>query len=219
MFGRYQTSLPAAHMSYSHSTLLALALMSLSGCAHRPIATTRAHPALSTQIVRSIAVLPIQNRRVTPEENRDMSTRFISAFAARNPTIEIVKPADAVALLNNASLAQRYTMFLRDYTITDIPDKPLLSDVGKALRADAIAQGAVVEIIQRNGFFNIQPGMTQVTVRYRIISTSTGALLWEGMGSASRTTLTDLEKAPTLHHQLAIAQQAILDTLPRLHSH
>lgn len=147
-----------------------------------------------------------------------MSVRFISAFTTRNPTIGIVKPEDAVAVLTSASLAQRYAMFLRDYSITGIADRPLLNEVGKALGVDAIVQGAVLEIIQRNGFFNIQPGMTMVTVRYRIISTSTGALLWEGTGTASRTTLTDLEKAPTLHHQLAIAQQPILDTLPRLNS-
>lgn len=179
-------------------------------------ARTHVDPALATTSIRAVAVLPIRNVRITAEIGNEMDQTLIAALTTRNPTVRIVGPEDAAASLAKAGLMTRYTLFLRDYTVTAIPDPTLLAEVGKTLGVDAIVQGAIVELVQRNGFLNIQNGSTLATVRYRIISTSTGTMLWEGMASTSRVTKTDLEKAPQIRHALVLAERPILKALPQL---
>jgi hypothetical protein len=179
-------------------------------------ARTRIDPALATTRILAVAVLAIPSARITTQIGAEMDQALIQAFATRNPTVMIVRPDDATARLAEAGLANRYRSFLRDYALTAIPDTALIAALGKTLGVDAIIQGAVVELVQRNGFLNIQNGSTLATVRYRIISTSTGTLLWEGMSSSSRVTVTDLEKAPQVRHALALAERPVLKALPQL---
>jgi|GEM_PF-3693549 len=201
------------------ASIALLGLVGAVACTPQHVARTVVDPALTTQRIRAIAILPIHSSRISVDVGEEMNQRFFTAFVVRNPAVSVVSEDSAASALGRASLLAPYDLFLRDYAVTAIPDRRLLKSIGKTLNVDAIVQGALVELIQRNGFWNIQNGSTMATVRYRIIATETGALLWEGTGSSSLETLTQLEKAPRLRHAIALAEQPVLDTLPRLAAH
>ena len=111
------------------------------------------------------------------------------------------------------SLADEWAKFLDDYNSSGIPNSQLLFEIGDALNVDAIMQGEIVDVYQRDGKYGGDTALSRVTVRYSILSTDSGKLLWEATSRGSRESATTLADAPPLIEVIQLAQEKILNNL------
>jgi hypothetical protein len=198
------------------SYLFGLILL-LNGCAtQRATLKTFVEPSIQPGSIQSVAILPMRNVRLLPDESREINRGVSEAFHRQNPSVAIVGPTKSTSLLNQAGLADRYSDFLRDYATSGIPNVTILKEIGDALEVDAILQGEVFDIRQADGAFGGWRGHVSVTVRYVLLSTDRGDVLWEAIANAKKTTATTVEPAPPLYEAISVAQEKILTGLPEL---
>ena len=176
---------------------------------------TFVEPSLQSGLVKTIAVLPIRNVRLLPDELREVNRGITDGFRKQNPNLKVVGAVESVTLLNNAGLADRYSDFLRNYSQSAIPEVKTLQDIGKGLSADAILQGEVFSISQQDGG-TAYYGRTSLNVRYVMLSTANGGVVWEATGSAFKLSEKVGEPSPTLYEVIQMAQDKILTALPTL---
>jgi hypothetical protein len=189
----------------------------LTGCSvKRATLKTYVEPSLDAGAIKSIAVFPMRNVRLLPDEAREINRSVTQALNSQNPNLKIIGPAESVDLLNKAELADGYSDFLRDYATSGIPNASLLNKIGQALYADAIMQGEVYDIFQEDGAYGVNKGTTSLTVRYVILSTNKGDVLWEATSNSKLVTATTIEDAPPLYEAIMQAQNKILTALPTL---
>jgi len=185
------------------------------GCASVSLKTF-VDPSIDPESIRRVAIFPIRNVRLLPDESREINRGVTRAFHERNPNTEIVGPAEAVALLNKAELADDYSEFLRDYYTSGIPNMKTLNEIGESLAVDAIMQGEIFDILQIDGSYGSHKGKTSLTLRYSMLSTRKDIILWEATSNAKKVTFTALESAPPLYEVIELAQEKILSALPKL---
>ncbi|MFO1477480.1 MAG: hypothetical protein U1F98_12600 [Verrucomicrobiota bacterium] len=176
--------------------------------------------SLHASDVKAIAIFPIRNVRLQMDELREVNRGITDGFRRQNPDLKIVGAAESVTMLNEAGLADKYSEFLRNYSQSAIPDVKTLKEIGQALGVDAILQGEVFSIEQRDGTAT-SFGKTSLQVRYVLLATKTGTVLWEATGSAFKLTdeaINDKHAmpAPTLYEVIQIAQEKVLTALPTL---
>lgn len=189
----------------------------LSGCAgNKATIKTYINPAFSRDAIHSLGLLPIRNISLTPSEGTEINRFFYKEMIARNPGKSIVDPLVTVQRINEGNLVSSYDQFLREFENTGVPNTNLLKALGKQLQCDAFIQGIVSNVQQIDGKYGSNAPKTSATLRYFIISTTTGDILWEANASASKTKLTTLDKTPPLFEVLQIAQEKITATIPKL---
>ena len=121
---------------------------------------------------------------------------------------------EAISLLNDNDLAGTWSVFLKNYYSSGIPDKKDLNKIGNALGIDAILQGEIVNVFQRDKGFDDKGGETKVTLRFSMFSTIDGILLWEASSDGVKTYLYDNDSAPPVIDAVDLAVDKILTTLP-----
>lgn len=189
----------------------------VTGCAtQRATIKTFVEPSIQPESIRSVAVFPMRNVRLLPDESRELNRGVSQAFHQQNPNVRIVGPTESTTLLNQVGLTGKYSDFLRDYATSGIPNVNTLKEIGDALDVDAILQGEMFDIYQIDGAYGITAGKTSITVRYVLLSTRYGSVLWEATSNAKKETATTLESAPPLYEVILIAQNKILTALPTL---
>lgn len=170
--------------------------------------------------VKSIAVFPLRNVRLLPDELREVNRGITEAFQKQNPKLKIVGATESVSLLNAAAKADKYSEFLRNFSQSGIPDVNTLKEIGKALEINAILQGEVFSIEQLDGTTIYTGagsfGKTSLTVRYMLLSTSNGTILWDATSNAFKLSEKIGEPAPSLLEVIQMAQEKILTALPTL---
>ncbi len=176
---------------------------------------TFVEPSLQSGSVKSIAVFPMRNVRLQPDELREVNRGITDGFHKQNPRLNVLGAAESVTKLNEAGLADKYSEFLRNYSQSGIPDVKILQEIGKALGVDAILQGEVFSIRQSDGT-TYACGRTSLDVRYVLHSAVTGAVLWEATGSAFKVTEKVGQPSPTLYEVVQLGQEKILTALPTL---
>jgi hypothetical protein len=90
----------------------------------------------------------------------------------------VVDAARSALSINAANLADEWAVFLRNYNTSGIPNTNIVKRIGAVLGVDAIIQGSVLSVSQKDSNGYDYP-MTRVNVRYGAINAKTGALLWE----------------------------------------
>jgi len=190
----------------------------VTGCATKRVTLkTFVEPSVRPESIRSVAIFPMRNVRLLPDESRELNRGVSQAFHQQSPNVRIVVPTESTALLNQAGLTEKYSDFLRDYAVSGIPNVTTLKEIGKALNVDAILQGEVFDIYQIDGEFGVTDGKTSVTVRYALLSTRDGTVLWEATSNAKKTRGDfTLQSAPPLYEVISLAQNKILTALPTL---
>lgn len=194
--------------------LSALVPLVMAGCASASL-RSYVDPALASGAIRSVAILPVRNARLLPDESRELNREFARHFQETNPSVRLVGPAEATDALNTARLTERYTDFLRDFSTSGIPNARTLREIGDSLNVDAIVQGEVFDVQQRDTQLASSRGETSVTVRYALLGVSKGMVLWEGTSAARKTATTTLSRTPPLYEVISIAQKRILESMPR----
>lgn len=199
------------------NVIVIVCCFSLIGCAvKRASLKTYVDPSIDPASVQAVAIFPMRNVRLLPDEARELNRGISQAFHTQNPSVTVVGPAESVDLLNDAELADAYSDFLRNYALSGIPNASTLKKIGSALKVDAILQGEVFDIKQIDGTYGGDKGETSLTVRYVILSTTVGDVLWEATSNAKLKTATTLEDAPPLCEAVLVAQEKILSALPTL---
>ncbi len=195
--------------------VLLLALL-LVGCRSRNSATinTYTDPSFTKGSIKRIAVFPMANFRAAQGEARTLERQISQSIQRLDPGISVIGPSEATAAINEHGLADKWAEFLRNYTSSGIPNTELLFQIGDLLGVDAIIQGELVNVLQRDGDYALYLGLTTVTVRYSLFGTDSGLLLWEASSDGRKETATTLESAPPLIDVILLAQEKINESLP-----
>ncbi len=136
------------------------------------------------------------------------------AISQRNAEIVIMSSVEATNILNENDMADDWAKFLENYFTSGVPDSKLLSKIGDVLEVDAVIQGEIVSVRQRDGSFGGSKGQTRVTVRYSMLGVKDGKLLWEATSDGIRGTATTVESAPPIIEAVNLAVDKIVGALP-----
>lgn len=181
---------------------------------------TYVEPSLEASGIRRVAIFPIRNPRLTPDESEALGRGFAGAFESRNPEVDVLEPRDAARDLDRAGLAERYGAFLRSYAASGIPDTRILRDVADALEVDGIIQGEIVDVAERDGEYHGRgvstEARTDITMRYVLFEPGAGKVLWSSTASGARKRLMPFGGPPPVYEAASVAQERIVDELPRI---
>jgi hypothetical protein len=193
---------------------LLLLLTSLIGCSTLKI-KTYVDPSFQSKSIRSIAIFPIRNVRLLPDEARQINQNISQQLLGKNPGVRILGPAESIDLLNKNDLSDAYSNFLRNFSLSGIPNTVTLTQIGNSLDVDAIFQGEIFEIYQHNGQFGVDiNSSTSLTVHYVLLSTRNGSILWQATCSAKKNTATVFEQPPPLYEVILIANEKAMSGFP-----
>jgi len=165
-------------MTHFTRTLAALfAAFILIGCQSASL-DSYVDPSYSAKDVRKVVVLPMTNAGITPGQAQELSRSFAQGMLLNNPGLEIMGAGEAIDKINAANLADDWATFLRNYNTSGIPNTNIIKRIGAVLGVDAIVQGSVLSVSQKDSNGYDYP-MTRVNVRYGAINAKTGVMLWE----------------------------------------
>jgi len=200
--------------------ILTLLILFLAGCAQHVNLRSFTDPALQASSVKNVAIFPVRNTRILPGESREMSRSFTREFVKINRSVNILTTTEATDRLNENNMAEKYSDFLRDYAVSGIPNVKTLNEIGMALEVDAVIQGEIFELVQRDGHYPGVMARTSLTLRYSLLSTSNGDVLWEATCSVSLQpsglTASVWSPPPPIIDVIQLAQEKILTDLPYL---
>ncbi len=205
-------------LNYATLIIISVALF-LASCAPRQYVNLRSFtdPAIQSSAAQKVAIFPIRNARILPGESRELVRSFTREFVKKNPGINILNAAKATDLLNENEMAEKYADFLRDYAVSGIPNAKILNEIGSALGVDAIAQGEIFDFVQKDGHYPGVLARTSLTLRYSLLSTFKGDVLWEATCSASlMPSGTVWSPPPPIIEVIQLAQEKILTAIPYL---
>lgn len=185
---------------------LALGLTLLTACSYTRVKWYE-DLFLSTASLNSIAVLPLQNVRLSRRTATETDRAIVEALIGRNPDLTIVDSAEAQDKLSTAGVIETYSQFLRDYRASRLLDKAALAKMGDTLGTDAILQGDIAQLIQVDGLPLHNAAYTKLVLRYSIFSLKARKLLWESSATVYKKT-TGLSRAPEIEEVIpgAVAQ-------------
>ena len=199
------------------SILFTFLLLLFSGCAsNQATFDSFVDPSFSEGQIRKIAMFPIRNNKFAPSEAQQINRKMAMAINQKNPNIEIMSNSEAIKILSDNDLTDVWARFMENYTNTGIPDPKVLAKIGMALGVDAILQGEIVNVFQQDGKFAFggNKGITKVSVRFSMLGTKSGKLLWEASSEGFKDTATTLDKAPPIIEVINLAIDKIVSNLP-----
>ncbi|OHD55178.1 MAG: hypothetical protein A2014_00070 [Spirochaetes bacterium GWF1_49_6] len=183
----------------------------ISGCSSASI-KAYVSPSFKPGLLKSVAIFPMLNVKMLPDETRQINNEIIQAFSSKNPNVIVIRPEESVELLSKASLSDKYTEFLKNYSSSGVPNISTLKEIGIALNVDAIIQGEMYNFVEIVGSI-WQWGSTSLTIRYVMLSTINGDVLWDAMSSAKK------EKSAVaipIYEVIKIASDQVLSSLPEM---
>lgn len=195
-----------------------LSFLLVVGCTPRgtrDATRTYTDPSLGTRIISSIALFPVRNAPIAESESIRMNREIVQTVQRKNPGLKIIEPVEVVETLNKMHLVDDYDRYLLELTQTGIPNKDILRRIGEALGVDAIMQGRLVDLLQRDGSgWSGVPGITAFSLRYSIVSTREGILLWETSEEVRKQRSSNFTSAPSLRQVLPEAVGRVITTIP-----
>lgn len=194
---------------------LALLAIATVGCSTwKATINSYTDPAYKAGDLKKIAVFPIRNAKFAPADAQELDRKVVLEVRRRNTIIEMLGPSEAVKAINDKGLANEWAVFLGNYVSSGIPDANFLKQIGKALGVDSILQGEIVRVHAEDGDGWMRHGNTRVTVRYTMLSTATGKMLWEASSDGIRRNAGASGEAPPIIEAVDLAITKILEVLP-----
>ena len=190
-------------------------ILLLTGCSKVTLKTF-VDPSLQTSSIKSIAVFSLRNTALSPGEALALDRAMTQEFLQKNGNLKIIGASEATTKLNESGLVEEYSKFLYNFEHSGIPNTTTLRKIGKQLGVDAILQGTLSDVIQRDGSYPGVASLSSLTLRYTLMSTQNGNILWEGTSNARKSGATTFSKAAPLYEVIDIAQKKILTGLPTL---
>lgn len=169
---------------YLISVLCVIGCFIFSACQTRTASLkTFTDPSISTAPIKTVAVFPMRNTAFSPGETLEIDRIITQSFFAKNNLIKIISITESLALLNIENLAAEFADFLEDFEKSGMPNTVFLNKLKTKFDFDAILQGRLSEVHQ-NDYGMGEKAHSKLTMRYTLLSTSSGAILWEGTSSA-----------------------------------
>ncbi len=192
-------------------TKLILLCLLVAGCKTASL-NSFVDPSYNAKGINRVVVLPMTNASITPGQAQELSRDFAQGMLRNNPNLEIMGAGEAIEKINAANFADEWASFLRNYNTSGIPNTNVVKRVGAKLGVDAIIQGSVLAVSQKdsNGF---DYPITRVNVRYGAISSITGTLLWE-ISSEGVIQPYAYTAAPTID-AIRLAHKKIVESIPK----
>ena len=168
--------------------------------------------------IKTIAMFPMRNAKFAPSEARQLNKQLSQEMQKKNPNIRIVPPSKALRMINDSGLASEWADFVEDYYTSGIADKIVLAKFSKALKVDAIFQGQLEKIIQRDsgGFGTTVKGLTRITLSFSIVETKTAKTIWEATVNGIYGTASNYEEAPSIKDTIDLAMKKLKENMPWL---
>jgi TolB-like protein len=196
---------------YLRPAFLLLTALAFSGCQNASL-DSYVDPSYSAKEIHKVVVLPMTNASITPGQAQELARAFAQGMQRTNPGLEVMGAGEAIDKINAANMADEWATFLRNYNTSGIPNTNTIKRVGKALGVDAIVQGSILNVSQKDSNGYDYP-MTRVTVRYGAINAKTGVLLWE-ISSEGTIQPYSYTAAPIID-AIRLAHAKILESIPR----
>ena len=187
-------------------------LVLLAACTSHETRTYSA-PSVGTKLISSLAILPVRNAPIAQSESIQMNRELTQAVQRKNPTLSILGPVEAVERLNEQNLVEDYDRYIVGLAQSGIPNKAILARIGAALGVDAIMQGQILGLAQQDGGWGGRYPSTTFSLRYSIVSTGDGLVLWEIVEEIRKTRSAGIS-APSLQKVLPDAIQVVIQRIP-----
>ncbi len=196
---------------YLRPAVLIVTVLAFSGCQNASL-DSYVDPSYSAKEIQKVVVLPMTNASITPGQAQELARAFAQGMQRTNPGLEVMGAGEAIDKINAVNMADEWATFLRNYNTSGIPNTNTVKRVGKALGVDAIVQGSILNVSQKDSNGYDYP-MTRVTVRYGAIKAKTGVLLWE-ISSEGTIQPYSYTAAPIID-AIRLAHAKILESIPR----
>jgi hypothetical protein len=194
---------------------IACVALAATACAtSRATINSYVDPNYSKGSIHSLAVFPIRNGRFAPSEAQQINREMSMAIHERSPAMRLMSSAEAIRILSDSGLADRWAVFLDNYVTSGVPDANALKRFGQVLGVDAILQGEIVNVYQQDGTFGGNKGTTRVTVRLTMLDAHAAKLLWEASSDGLRGNATTVGAAPPIIEAVELAVHSLLNALP-----
>ena len=156
----------------------------IGGCvSRRATLKTFIDTSILSTSVKTVAVFAMRNTAFNPGETMEMDRTITQAFFQTNSTVNSTGTTDAGVWLNNEKFADEYASVLLGFETSAMPNTVFLNNLKEKLNTDAILQGKLSEIVQTDKMRHI-PAKTTVTVKYSLLSITTGRILWKATSNA-----------------------------------
>lgn len=204
-------------MKYARLLLIAFLSVAVASCAvNRGTINSYVEPTYQQGSIKKIAVFSIRNAGRAPAEARDINVKIAQAIVAKNPSVEIVSPAAALKIINDAGLADKWADFVEDYYTSGIANKVILKEIAKSLNVDAVMQGQLVNVWQQDGNGWDQKGTTRITVSFSIVEATSAKQIWEASADGIKGNATEFGPAPPIADAIKLAIDKIVENIPLL---
>ena len=197
---------------------IAIAII-FTGCAiKKGTINSYVEPTYNRGNVRTIAMFPMRNAKFAPSEARQLNKQLNQEMIKKNPNVKIVPPSKALRMINDSGLASEWANFVEDYYTSGVADKIVLSKISKALKVDAIFQGQLIKVYQRDGggFGSPIKGLTRITLGFSIIETKTAKTIWEASADGILGTADSFGEAPPIKDAIDLAMKKVKTNIPLL---
>ena len=200
------------------SAIFFLCFILLISCGPTLKLKTFVDPSLQASSIKSIAVFPMRNAAFDPGETMDINRGITQGFQQKNSGVKIIGASESVEMLNQHGLVDKFSNMLGVFESSGIPNATTLKEIGEKLGINAILQGRLSDVSQQDGHWGAgaEVGQTSLTIRYTLLSTKDGAILWEGICSATKKGGAATTKAPPLYQVALLAQNKIITSIPLL---
>jgi hypothetical protein len=189
----------------------------LTGCYDKITSIkTFVDPAIQTTSIKKIAAFSMRNTAFSPGETMEMDRIITQGLLSKNSFVSIIGITESTEMLNKENLTKEFTDFLVGFEHSGIPNTVFLNNLKSKFDIDAIFQGRMSEVVQhdKNESGKAQTGFT---IRYTLLSTSNGNILWEGTCSAKIVYGKSKSKfSPPFSDVGALAKEKIILSLPTL---
>jgi hypothetical protein len=177
-------------------------------------------PSYQAGQISKLAIFPIRNSRVLPGESNEIVREMTIAINKKNPNIEIINAQNVIDILSDIDETENFSNFLRDYAASGIPNRKYLQKLGEIIKCDAILQGEILDIAQQSGHYPGVMAVTSVSIRWYILSTKNGSVIWEMSCSLSKNPdgiMASIYTPPVpIIDVIREAQQIVIKSIPEL---
>ena len=154
--------------------VMAFIVLLITGCAiNKGTVNSYVEPTYERGSIKTVAVFPIRNARLSPSEARRINKLVIQGLLRRNPDVKIVSPSESLRKINDSNLAEEWASFIEDYFTSGIPNKQILTKVAKHLSVDAVMQGNILNVYQVDGDGWKVRAQARITVELSMVETKT----------------------------------------------
>ncbi|MBK8833036.1 MAG: hypothetical protein IPN60_19695 [Saprospiraceae bacterium] len=138
---------------------IAIAIFSNGCVAKKGTVKTYNNPSVNASRIEAVAIFPLRNSFVQRSvglgtgEMIDINKMFQTEFYNQNKGVKMVDAVMSRELLNQGNMVNAYDTLLAVYENTGIPNTLILNRIGLKLGVDAIIQGFIKEVFQRDGVY------------------------------------------------------------------